>query len=224
MSVHLVDIQGSLSALTGVGLVAANVLADQLGLPVPALPALVLAGALAAKDVAWACEVFAASVAAATVADSLWYVAGRRFGHAAVRILCVLSLTPEKCVNDTELRFNRWGGFALIFSKFVPGLSVVAPPLAGALRMPWWRFLPATIVASALWAGALLLVGMLMGRQVRQLLSRITPYGGVVLVAAALAVAIYLGLRWYQKYRLGSPILRRGRPTISREQRDRQQT
>jgi membrane protein DedA with SNARE-associated domain len=216
MSVHPVDIQGSLSAPAGVGLIAANVLADQLGLPVPALPVLILAGALAAEDVAWAVEVFAASVTAATVADSLWYVAGRRFGDAAVRILCVLSLTPEKCVNDTELRFNRWGGIALIFSKFVPGLSVIAPPLAGALRMPWWRFLSITLVASALWTGALLLAGMLLGRQLRQLLSWISPYGGVVLLAAALALAVYIGVRWYQKYRLRSPALRRGRPTISR--------
>lgn len=194
--------QGSFSALTGIALVTANVLADQLGLPLPAVPTLLLAGALAAEDLGRAGELYAASIAAATLADSLWYAAGRRFGRSTIHVICGLSLTPKQCVSETELRFGRWGGSALILSKFIPGISIIAPPLAGALRMRWWRFLYLTVAGSALWTGAFLLAGMLLGRQIRQVLPRIVRYGGVALAASAVALAIYVALRWYQRRRL----------------------
>jgi membrane protein DedA with SNARE-associated domain len=224
MSVHSIGAQGPLSALTGLGLLAANVLADQLGLPVPAVPALVLAGALSAENLGWTSELLAASIAATTLADSLWYVAGRRFGRSAVGILCILSLTPEKCVTQTELRFKRWGGSALILAKFVPGLSVIAPPLAGALRMRWWRFIALTLAGAALWSGTFLLTGRLLGRQVRQALPLITQYVGLSILAATLALALYIGLRWYQRYRLRSALARLSADPLSQERPGRQRT
>jgi len=222
--VHSIGAQGPLSALAGVGLLSASVLADQLGFPVPAVPALILAGALSAEDLGWTGELLAASIAATTLADSLWYVAGRRFGRSAVGVLCVLSLTPEKCVTETELRFTRWGGSALILAKFVPGLSVITPPLAGALRMRWWRYLSLTLAGSALWSGAFLLAGRLLGRQVRQSLPLIMQYVGLSIFAATLAVALYIGLRWYQRHRLRSALTRSSAGPLSQERPGRQRT
>src|SRR6184192_3512872 len=93
----------------GVPLVFFNVLLEQLGVPVPAVPTLI-------------------------IADWIWFMLGRRYGYRILKTLCRISLSPDSCVRDTESKFERWGLKSLLFAKFVPGFSTVAPPLAGASR------------------------------------------------------------------------------------------
>ena len=80
-------------------------------------------------------------MSACLVADSIWFLAGRIYGSGVMKLLCRLSLTPDSCVSNTQARFERLGINAVLISKFVPGLSLIAPPLAGAIRMGWLRFL-----------------------------------------------------------------------------------
>lgn len=216
--------QGPLFGLASVGMVAGNVLADQLGLPLPAIPALLIAGALAAEDLGWATELFGASVTASALADYVWYLAGRRFGLPAIRILCALSLSPDKCVIDTERRFNRRGGLALVLAKFVPGLSAIAPALAGALRMGWWRFLYLTVAASVLWTAAFLVAGMLLAPEIRQVLPWVAEYTAVAFVVAGAVLAMYVGARGYWRHRGTLTPLPPDSLALSRERADRQRT
>lgn len=111
-----------------------NVLLQQIGLPVPAVPTLLLAGSLAASTGSLG-QVLAAAVAASVVADWLWYWSGKMFGYRVLAGLCKLSINPSSCVSQTEARFIRWGVSSLVVAKFIPGFSTVAPPIAGALRM-----------------------------------------------------------------------------------------
>src|ERR1700722_15546806 len=112
----------------GLSVIFLNVLCNQLGLPVPVLPTLVLAGALAADGRLPAGAVLALAIAACMVGDGAWYVAGRLFGGRVMRLLCRVSLTPDTCVSQTQTRFERYGPKVLIVAKFIPGLSLVAPP------------------------------------------------------------------------------------------------
>jgi len=64
------------------------------------------------------------------------------------------------------------GAKALIFAKFVPGLSIMAPPLAGAVGMRFPRFVGFSILSGALWVGAALLAGVLLRAQIERLLLR----------------------------------------------------
>jgi len=57
-----------------------------------------------------------------------------------LKTLCKVSLEPDSCVSQTQTRFERWGINSLVIAKFVPGLSIIAPPMAGAMRIGWPRF------------------------------------------------------------------------------------
>ncbi len=117
----------------GVSLVFLNVFAEQIGMPVPAVPTLIVAGALARNGrMSSTHTILIAAVAASLIADWIWFLLGRRYGYRILRTLCRISLSPDSCVRDTEARFERWGMKSLLFAKFVPGFSTVAPPLAGA--------------------------------------------------------------------------------------------
>ncbi|MCK7582728.1 MAG: hypothetical protein MZV65_48990 [Chromatiales bacterium] len=111
----------------GVALVGLNVFLQQLGLPIPSVPTMMVAAALAVDGRISAAGVFAVAVAASVVADSLWFWAGRRYGYPVLRLLCRMSLSPDACVRQTEGIFERWGFYSLVVSKFVPGFSTVAP-------------------------------------------------------------------------------------------------
>ena len=116
------------------------VFADQLGVPVPAVPALLAMGALAATGKINFALALGLSVAASVLADTVWYGLGRARGGSVLRLVCKVSLAPDSCVRNTEDVFLRYGVRALIFAKFVPGLSTVAPPLAGIVGVSLPRF------------------------------------------------------------------------------------
>ena len=118
----------------GVPLVFFNVLLEQLGVPVPAVPTLIIAGALSREGRISSTHVLVASVLASLIADWIWFMLGRRYGYRILKTLCRISLSPDSCVRDTESKFERWGLKSLLFAKFVPGFSTVAPPLAGAAK------------------------------------------------------------------------------------------
>jgi membrane protein DedA with SNARE-associated domain/rhodanese-related sulfurtransferase len=182
-------------------LVFLNVLLEQLGLPVPAIPTLVVAGALAANGKLPGFAVGAVAVAASLIGDSSWYLAGRAYGVRVMKLLCRISLTPDTCVSQTQASFERWGPRALVIAKFVPGLSMIAPPLAGATRMGFVRFIVFSGVGACLWVGAALLAGWLLRAQIANLLPRLAGIGGTVVVIVLVLLASYIAFKWWERRR-----------------------
>ena len=185
----------------GVLIVSINVLVDQIGIPIPAVPTLVVAGAIAAGGRMPLIPLFVWAVLACLAADAGWYWIGRRFGIRVLKVLCRISLEPDSCVSQTQTRFERWGVNSLMFAKFIPGLAIIAPPLAGAMRMGWPRFLGLSTVGAALWVGSALLAGMLFSNQIESLLIRLDDIGAVVGVALVAALAGYVGFKGWQRAR-----------------------
>ncbi len=185
----------------GLALVVANVLLDQAGLPIPAVPTLIVAGAVAADHPAWGIELYVGAVISCVVADMGWYLAGRWYGGAVMRFLCGISLTPDFCVSETQQRFENWGQKAIVLAKFVPGLAVVAPPLAGALRMGAGRFLALSSVGAALWVGSFLAIGALLRKQIDTLLPLVEHYGTIALVIVVALLLLYIALKWWERQR-----------------------
>lgn len=179
-----------LIAQHGVLLVFGAVLVEQLGAPLPAVPVMIVAGALAATGDLPLAAVFAAAVAASVVADTVWYLAGRRTGRGILALLCRISLSPDSCVRQTENVFARWGPGCLVFAKFVPGLSTVAPPLAGAMRLRFWPFQFFNGVGAALWAAAAIVPGWVFAGEIDAVLGWLGRMGG----AAAVLFGVVLGL------------------------------
>jgi len=183
------------------GVVFLNVLLEQLGVPVPAVPTLVVAGALAADHRLPAAALYALAVGACVIGDSAWYLAGRIYGGRVMNLLCRISLTPDSCVSQTQTSFERWGAKALIFAKFVPGLAMMAPPLAGAVGMRFARFSAFSTLGGALWVGAALLAGVLLKSQIEQLLPQAAGIGGAAIVIILLLLGAYILFRWWERRR-----------------------
>jgi membrane protein DedA with SNARE-associated domain/rhodanese-related sulfurtransferase len=185
----------------GLAIVFVNVLVEQIGIPVPAIPTLVIAGALAAEGKLSAPLLFAVAIVACSLADVAWYLAGRRFGNGVMKMLCRISLTPDYCVSETQERFERWGVKALVIAKFVPGLATIAPPLAGATRIGWPQFLFSNTLGTTLWVGAGLGGGMLLGPQMERLLTRVDEIGSVAVVIIVGLLAAYIAFKWWERRR-----------------------
>lgn len=185
----------------GLTLVFVNVLLEQLGLPVPAVPTLVVAGAMAANGRLPATALFLLALTACLMADACWYVAGRLYGGRVMSILCRISLSPDSCVSQTQGAFERWGPRALVFAKFVPGLALLAPPLAGATRMQVARFAVFSALGGSLWVGTALVVGLLLRRQVEQLLPQAVQVGGALALVVVVLLAAYIAYRWWDRRR-----------------------
>ena len=183
----------------GLVAVAAAVLLHQLGAPLPSTPLLLLLGAESASRDGFALRAVAAVTGAAMVANALWFWAGRRLGRRVLAALCRISISPDSCVRQNEVSFARRGVWTLLIAKFVPGLSMLAPPLAGALGMTAGRFLAWNLLGSALWAAAGLAVGRVFHAQIDGLLRELSRLGGVAIVLGVTVIAAYLGWRLWHR-------------------------
>jgi membrane protein DedA with SNARE-associated domain/rhodanese-related sulfurtransferase len=184
----------------GLLIVTANVFVDQIGLPVPAMPTLILAGALATSAFGLS-SLYVAAVLACIVPDCVWFLVGRRYGMRVLKTLCRISLEPDSCVNQTQSRFERWGVNSLMIAKFVPGLAIIAPPLAGAMRIAWPRFLGLSAIGGAIWVGSGLAAGMLFKTQIQSVLVHLDRIGSVTGTVVAAALLGYVFYKWWERQR-----------------------
>jgi membrane protein DedA with SNARE-associated domain/rhodanese-related sulfurtransferase len=182
-------------------LLFAWVLVEQLGLPLPATPILLAAGALSADaqgHFSFALALICA-VAGSVVADSTWFLVGRRYGHYVLRLLCKLSLEPTTCVRRTQDSFGRRRGVMLMFAKFIPGLGLLAPPVAGQNGMSLAPFLFFDTIGGGLWVTTLLVCGRLFGDIIKRnpgLLHWVGRFSGALLL---LGVAGFFLARLYRR-------------------------
>jgi membrane protein DedA with SNARE-associated domain/rhodanese-related sulfurtransferase len=185
----------------GLLIVGANVLVDQIGLPVPAMPTLIVAGAIAAGGSLNLGLLLLLSVIACVVPDCGWYLVGQIYGIRVLKTLCRISLEPDSCVSQTQTRFEQWGINSLVIAKFVPGLSIIAPPLAGAMRVGWLRFIALSTLGAALWAGSGLIAGVLFKSQIEKLLLLLDRIGAIAGLIIAGLLAAYIAFKWWERAR-----------------------
>jgi membrane protein DedA with SNARE-associated domain/rhodanese-related sulfurtransferase len=144
-------------------LLFAWVLIEQFGVPLPAAPVLLAAGALSVEAQMSFSAALGVGIVACLIADSIWFIVGRKYGHHVLRVLCKLSLEPTTCVRRTRDSFTRRNAVTLMTAKFVPGLATLAPPVAGEIGMGFGAFLLFDGIGATLWVGVLLLVGRFFG-------------------------------------------------------------
>jgi len=176
-------------------IVFVNVLVAQLGFPIPAVPLLIAAGALAADGTLAISEVFAVAVITSVAADTLWFAAGRAYGRRVMALLCRLSADAGAFVYRAETRFERWGTLVLLVAKFIPGLSTLAPPLAASAGFSWGRFLVLDAVGAALWAGAAVGAGMTLHAPIEDVLLHLNVPQNAGPGLLSILVATYIGYR-----------------------------
>jgi len=184
-------------------LVFANVLAAAIGLPVPAMPTLVLFGAMAAMHPAMIgsqlLTVLAMSVFGALIGDTVWYIAGRRYGGTTLKTICRLSLSRDSCVKKTERFFGRYGVRVLAVARFIPGLSLVSVPMAGALHTRYRTFAAYDALGAALWTIVGLVAGLVFYKQIDWLFAGASRLGRAVLLVIVALLVVYAAVRWMRR-------------------------
>ena len=185
----------------GVLIVFGIVLVEQFGLPIPAYPVLVVAGALSVDgSLSWQLCLLSA-VGACLICDLFWFRAGRFYGKRILRLLCKISLSPDSCVNQTEDRFRRFGAKSLLVSKFVPGFNTIAAPLSGAIGTRPRLFAAYSATGAALWSGTGILLGFLFHDGVEELLGWLETAGGTALMVLATLLLLFIAVKYVERRR-----------------------
>jgi membrane protein DedA with SNARE-associated domain/rhodanese-related sulfurtransferase len=144
------------------------ILLEQLGMPLPSIPMLLMAGTLSATHAMHMSGIFVAILVGSLLADSTWFFLGKRYGSAVTRWICKFSLEDASCVRKTEDMITTRGVNALLVAKFIPGLNMVAAPLAGQSRMEYRSFLLYDSAGTLLWGASLVFLGRFFGDAIRK--------------------------------------------------------
>lgn len=176
-------------------------LADQIGLPIPAVPVLLAAGAVAGTGRLSLALILVVAGLASLVSDTIWYWIGRARGARVLGWLCRISLEPDSCVRRTQRAFSTHGARSLLVAKFVPGFSTAAPPLAGIVRMPLLQFVVFTGVGGLIWAGAFIGLGWLFSYQLELVASHVARLGTSALALLVAGLGAYVAWKYVARRR-----------------------
>ncbi|VWB40167.1 VTT domain-containing protein [Burkholderia lata] len=190
-----------------------NVLGSSLGLPLPAMPTLITVGAgialvthAASSTLLHFATILGAAVIGGFLGDLVWFHGGKRYGKRTLHTVCKLSQSREACVTTTERFFGRWGVRVLIVARFVPGLSLVAVPLCGAMAVRLRSFVVHDCAGIALWASIGLAIGTLFASQIDVLFALVARLGWHALIVAGIVPVLYLLYRYCRRLMLASAL------------------
>ncbi len=186
----------------GAAVLFAAVFVEQIGVPLPALLWLFAAGALVGSGQMNLGVALGAATFGSLLADMIWFFLGRHYGHRVLGLLCRISLEPDSCVRRTQDVFARRGMKGIVAAKFIPGLSTLAPPLAGSSGVSAGRFMFFDGAGSLLYVGSFIVVGILFSHQLEQVMAAISGLGKGALALVAGLAALYIGYKYFQRRRL----------------------
>ena len=178
------------------------VLIEQIGLPVPSYPVLIVAAALSAQSSYGVSQVIASAVFACLLADFGWYQAGARYGRRVLSLMCRISLSPDSCVRQTESIYARWGAPSLTVAKFIPGFGAVATAMAGVVGVSAFAFVLFDMIGATIWTGLAAMLGWIFRNAVDDVLAVIESAGRLGLAAIAGAFGLYVLVKFVQRQRL----------------------
>ncbi len=184
----------------GYWLIFLYVAAVELGLPLPADPMLLLMGAMVGNHRYAMLPSLLSVIVAALIGDIFWYALGRMRGRSVLGLLCKLSLEPDSCVRKTESAFTRRGAAALLFAKFIPGVSILSMALAGVTKMPRWKFVLTDLTGCLLWAGSYLVLGRVLYREIDDVIVWLGLFGRRATVVFLAIVALYIAVKYAQRW------------------------
>lgn len=183
------------------GLLILWVFAEQIGFPLPSIPILLAAGALAGTarlnlGISLICV-----VCAAVAADLIWYHLGRIKGKGILRFLCKVSLEPDSCVRRTAGFYKKQGVRSLLLAKFIPGLNTISPPLAGIIKMKLHRFLLYDSMGTIGWAAIFLGTGYLFSAEIERAAEKFAVLGSSFALLIFVTTAAYIGYKYLARLR-----------------------
>jgi membrane protein DedA with SNARE-associated domain len=183
----------------GLRIVFSNVLLQQAGVPIPAEPTLIVAGSLVARHVLSGPAVMLVTLSAIVIADTTWFMLGRFYGARVMRLVARVFRRSDASARKTELAFARWGMKSLTVAKFLPGVSQVLLPMAGAMGARFRTVLFYDLIGGVIWAAAAIGAGAFFHREVEAFLAAPLPTAVWLAGGAAIAAAIFAFWVWKRR-------------------------
>jgi membrane protein DedA with SNARE-associated domain/rhodanese-related sulfurtransferase len=178
------------------------VFVEQIGMPLPAVPWMLAVGALAAAGGFSPVKGILATMVACVLADALWFYLGRFRGVKVLNTLCRISLEPDSCVRRMQNVFTKYGWRGIVVAKFLPGLSTMAPPMAGMSSLGAPRFFLADSAGSLLYGGCFIYLGYFFSNQIDQIEGALASIGASALSLIVGVIAAWVGYKYWQRKRL----------------------
>jgi membrane protein DedA with SNARE-associated domain len=188
----------TLLARDGYAWIFGLLLAEAIGLPLPAALALVASGAAMAAHALWGPYVLLAAVTALLIGDTIQFWLGRYMGWALLGFLCRVSINPETCILRSAESFYKRGKLTLVFAKFIPGVNTMASPLAGSMKMRFWQFIRLDFLGASAYACAYLAVGYISRDFLAAVLLGFHAAGRAMEIVVLAALAVYVIYRIIQ--------------------------
>lgn len=200
MTHHLFHFLSWLFARYGYGAVFFGVMLENAGLPLPGETVLLFGGLLAHRGVLDLKWVMASAATGATLGGGLGYAAGYRWGTSLVRRISKHALVPEDRFDRSARAVAKYGVWAVVASRFVFGLRMLAGLLAGAFHMSWVGFMLANVTGACAWAVVMGSAGYVLGSSWRRLLRFTRTFDWiaiavVILILLAVVIQRRRGLR-----------------------------
>ncbi|CAM4088243.1 membrane protein DedA, SNARE-associated domain [Pedobacter westerhofensis] len=175
---------------------------QSVGLPLPAFAILMLTAAVTPATVADIISLLGTATIGSLIGDIILYFAGKRLGSSVLGKLCRISLSPDSCVKSSGDVFSRFGPPALTVVKFIPGLSTLAPVVAGVYAMPIVSFIVFSLIGAAVYSTTAVSLGVLFRHEIGSLIATLTEFGKFGVLILIISFGIYLFVKWLQRYRL----------------------
>jgi membrane protein DedA with SNARE-associated domain/rhodanese-related sulfurtransferase len=179
----------------GYAILFAFIFLEVIGFPVPAAPVLLVAGGASAHGPLRPEASILTALSALLLGDVSMYVVGRYTGWWLLGVLCRLSISPESCILRSADAFYKRGRAVLLIAKFVPGITALAAPLAGSMRMPVAQFLAFDLAGASLYTLVYGGAGYLFSDFLGAITRGYTQFSGYVEWSVAFLFAVYLGYR-----------------------------
>jgi len=184
----------------GYGVVFAAMVLESAGLPLPGETVTLLGGYAAGSGHLNLAGVIAAASSGAMVGDSIGYWVGRRAGWPLLlRVGRLLRQSPEQ-METLRTQFLNHAGKSVLLGRFVAVLRVLAGPMAGAVEMPYGRFLVFNCSGAVLWATTMVSLAWLGGRWIpfQRMVEGVLQFGIGAFVLVVLIVAVPKLLSWWE--------------------------
>lgn len=185
----------------GPGVLFGWVLLDQAGVPLPAVPLLLVIGALAGAGRLSFWLAVGTSVAGCLAADLLWYVFGRRRGARVLGLLCRITLEPDSCVRRVEDLFGAYRLRSLLIAKFLPGLNPLAAALSGVVKVRLAVFVLCEAASAVVWSATWMGLGYLFSDLIEPIAAEASRLGGTSVLVLLGLLAGYVGVKYVQRRR-----------------------
>jgi membrane protein DedA with SNARE-associated domain len=197
------------------------ILFERMGIPMPVIPVLLGAGALAEIGKLNFSLVLVVAMVASMLGDFFWYEMGRLRGHRILSFLCCIALDPESCVRRTKGIFARYGTRSILVARYIPVLSTFGPPLAGIFRMRLPHFLLLDGIGTFSWVVLFAGLGYQFGHEIEHFVSRSAGFSPWMVWIAPMGFTAYILWKYLQRKRfLGHLAIARITPEEVKEKLD----